>query len=239
MGMFVGYVESGSPDMYRMYLPHLNSIHEMRDIQWSKRMYFAPENENSIHAVDSVVLMRNNQGVPLRTVSGMLHQIQAPPQQAKGPVTFDQRVEFVGDKEEFEGADKGWIIREIRNAPKEIEVDQTRDDEWSEVSGSGSQKEQTSGRLNEDQAGKHHESAMGPSSNYYVILQQEEEEGEDEEEDSEDGDDANEEIEDEDEEKVSSLFDPTYSDVDSRMYIPAVRAACMKTTRRFLSNWPK
>jgi hypothetical protein len=221
MGMFVGYVESGSSDMYRMYLPNLNSIHETRDVQWSKRMYFAPERENSIHAVDSVVLMMNNQGVPLRTVSGMSHQIQAQdeaPHQAKGPVIFDQRVEFVSDGDEFEGADEGWTIKEIWNAPKEIEVDQTRDDEWSEVSGSGSQKEQTLGRLNEDQAGKPNESRMGPSSNYYEILRQEEEEGNDEEEDSEDDEEANEEIDNEDEEKVSSSFNPTYSDVDSRKY---------------------
>jgi hypothetical protein len=36
MGMFVGYVESGSSDTYCMYLPNLNSIHETRDVQWSK-----------------------------------------------------------------------------------------------------------------------------------------------------------------------------------------------------------
>jgi hypothetical protein len=50
--MFVGYVESRNSDTYHMYLPDLNSIHETRDVQWSKRMYFTLVKDNSIHAVD-------------------------------------------------------------------------------------------------------------------------------------------------------------------------------------------
>jgi hypothetical protein len=131
--------------------------------------------------VDSVELMINSQGVPLRTVTIVPHQNhmqEEVPHQARGPVKYDQRIEFVPHEEEFEDMNAGWMIKGIRNVPKEIEVDLNKEDDWSEVSGSGSRKGmvsgQLSGRLNEEQAGRSNESARGPSSNYYEILQHEE-----------------------------------------------------------------
>jgi hypothetical protein len=59
-GLFVGYTCNRASDTYRMYLLDTNRIHETRDVQWGKRMYFEPEKGNSVHAVDSVELISIN-----------------------------------------------------------------------------------------------------------------------------------------------------------------------------------
>jgi hypothetical protein len=98
-GMFVGYAVDSSPDTYRMYLPDRNSIHETRDVQWSKKMYYELDKGDSVHAVDSVVMMVNQQNVPLRTVVPAAATTPVPattvPVVAEGPVAFSNQVEYV------------------------------------------------------------------------------------------------------------------------------------------------
>jgi hypothetical protein len=52
-----------------MYVPQTNSIHETRDVQWGKRMYFVLVDKGSIHAMDSVELVVNKAKVLLYTMS--------------------------------------------------------------------------------------------------------------------------------------------------------------------------
>ena len=110
-GMFVGYALDSSPDTYRMYLPDRNSIHVTRDVQWSKRMFYEPEKDDSIHAADSVVITMNRQNVPLRTVVPATAPAAAAqtrpnavivPAMAKGPVAFQDQVEYVPQGFNFE-----------------------------------------------------------------------------------------------------------------------------------------
>jgi hypothetical protein len=66
--MFVGFARESSADTYCMYVPEMNSVHETRDVQWAKKMYYEPEKPMPIQAADSVDLMLNRNTVPLRTV---------------------------------------------------------------------------------------------------------------------------------------------------------------------------
>jgi hypothetical protein len=63
------YTQDGAADTYRMYLPETNSIHETRDVQWGKRMYFEPSKGNLVHAIDSVELITIEHVVPLQTTA--------------------------------------------------------------------------------------------------------------------------------------------------------------------------
>jgi hypothetical protein len=132
------------------------------------------------------------------------------PHQARGPVKFDKHIEFVPHEVEFVDMNAGWRIKGIRNVPKEIDVDLNKEDDWSEVSGSqkGAALRPSPGRLTEEQAGRSNESAMGPSSNYCEILQHDENDGKDEEKDKENKESK----------EGSSLFNPTYSNIDSWEY---------------------
>jgi hypothetical protein len=126
-----------------MYLPELNSIHETRDVQWSKRMYFTPVKEKSIHAVDSVELMVNMQGIPLRTIASVTpHQMHTQGTnviQAKGPVAFQQKVEYIPQEMDFDDREADW---KAYGAPKEIEIKLDREDLWSRASGSNKARRQ-------------------------------------------------------------------------------------------------
>jgi hypothetical protein len=151
-GMFVGYAIDSSPDTYWMCLPDRNSIHEARDVQWSKKMYYEPDKGDSIHAVDSVVMMVNQQNVPLRTVvpAAATTPVPAVPVVAKGPVAFSNQVEYVPQGFEFEESDEesGAIIPAVMptnvpmnvatrmRAPSIIEIDHGGGDDYSTISSS-------------------------------------------------------------------------------------------------------
>jgi hypothetical protein len=66
-GMFVGYAGRSAPDTYRMYVPEHNSIHVTRDVQWQKKMYFAPAKVAPVQENDSVAMVVDKQVLPLRT----------------------------------------------------------------------------------------------------------------------------------------------------------------------------
>jgi hypothetical protein len=86
-------------------------------------MYYALVKENLIHAADSVELMANMQGVTLRTKANATpHQMYtqgANVFQAKGPVVFHQKVEYVLQEMEFDNGEADW---KMRGALKEIEA---------------------------------------------------------------------------------------------------------------------
>lgn len=67
--MFVGYAGCSAPDTYRMYVPEHNSIHVTCDVQWQKRMYFAPVKAAPVQANDSVAMVVDKQVLPLRTAA--------------------------------------------------------------------------------------------------------------------------------------------------------------------------
>ena len=43
-------------------------FHLTRDVQWQKKMFYAPDKAESIHAVDSVELITKHGKVPIRTI---------------------------------------------------------------------------------------------------------------------------------------------------------------------------
>jgi hypothetical protein len=51
-----------------MYVPEMNRVHETRDVQWAKMMYYELEKPVTIQAADLVDLMLNQNAVPLRTM---------------------------------------------------------------------------------------------------------------------------------------------------------------------------
>jgi hypothetical protein len=133
--------------------------------------------------------------------------------QARGLVKFNKRIEIVPQDVEFEDMNAGWKLREIHVIPKEIGVDLNMEDNWSKVSKVsdshwGMAPRQPASKQTEHQGEGSKGSAMGPSSNYYEILQQEDNKDKGEEEDEEQ----------QGSNKVSSSFNPTYSDVDSQEY---------------------
>jgi hypothetical protein len=65
--MFVGYAHNSTHDTMWMYSPDFNSIHETRDVQWGRKMYYEPEKLTQVEAVDSVEIMLNNMRVLVRT----------------------------------------------------------------------------------------------------------------------------------------------------------------------------
>jgi hypothetical protein len=93
--------------------------------------------ENLIHAVDSVELIVNLQGVPLRTIANVTpHQMHTQGVnvfQANRPVVFQQKVEYVLQEMEFDNGEADW---KMIGALKEIEVKLDSEDDWSKVSGS-------------------------------------------------------------------------------------------------------
>jgi hypothetical protein len=143
-GMFVGYARDGTADTHCIYLPGTNSIHEMRDVQWGKQMYFEPEKGNLVHAVDSVELIANNHIVPLRTtVLATIQQMdvqQSHQGSGKGHVQFDKQVEYMPKSNKYESKvdedlNEGYE-RPIR-APRMIEfkqVGQHEEETWSTIS---------------------------------------------------------------------------------------------------------
>jgi hypothetical protein len=104
--MFVGYVVCSTGDTYRMYVPEIDSIHESRDVQWRKRMFFDTESNESIHAADSVELIVNNKIVPLRTnappITNPIPQHNVNDGAVKGQAKFKAQVEYVLEYEEEE-----------------------------------------------------------------------------------------------------------------------------------------
>jgi hypothetical protein len=104
--MFVGYAMSSTRDTYQMYVLELNSIHESRDVQRQKWMFFDTENEESIHAVDSVELIVNKNIVPLRTnaplITNQIPQRKENDGAVKGQVKFEEQVKYVPEFDEDE-----------------------------------------------------------------------------------------------------------------------------------------
>jgi hypothetical protein len=203
--MFVGYAGCSAGDTYRMYVPEINSIHESRDVQWQKRMFFDTESNQSIHAADSVELIVNNNIVPLRTIAPQMTnpitQRNVNDGAMKGQVKFKEKVEYLP---EYEGSD------DRKMAPSVIELERM-EEEWSVVSGSaagGWHGNQAMGGV--IQSGD--EQPSGASDNYYKVLQDESES------ESEDDDEGNDEGLYEEEATSGSSFNPTVSDVDSAKY---------------------
>jgi hypothetical protein len=104
--MFVGYAMSSTGDTYWMYMPELNSIHKSRDEQWWKWMFFDTQNDESIHAVDSVELIANKNIVPLRTnapqITNQIPQCNEYDGAVKGQVKFKAQAEYVPEFDEDE-----------------------------------------------------------------------------------------------------------------------------------------
>jgi hypothetical protein len=84
--MFVGYTNHSLQDTYRMYDPESNTIHETRDVQCAKKMFFEPEKGQPIQAEDSVNMVMDKKKVPLRTVTKLLIQERNKGQGSKGRV---------------------------------------------------------------------------------------------------------------------------------------------------------
>jgi hypothetical protein len=128
--MFVGYAVCSTGDTYQMYVPEINSIHESRDVQWRKRMFFDTASNESIHAADSVELIVNNNIIPLRTnappITNPIPQRNVKDGAVKGQVQFKAQVEYVPEFEEDE---------EFKEAPRMIELEEM-EEEWSTVNGS-------------------------------------------------------------------------------------------------------
>jgi hypothetical protein len=86
--MFVGYARDSTHDTMQMYSPDLNSIHETRDVQCSRKMYYEPEKLTQVEAVDSVEIMLNNMHIPVRTNRRAEVQEEARQVGARAPVSF-------------------------------------------------------------------------------------------------------------------------------------------------------
>jgi hypothetical protein len=126
--------------------------------------------------------------------------------QAKGPVVFQQKVEYVPQEMEFDNREADW---KMIGAPKEIEVKFDSEDDLSKVSGRNKARKQMAIVQHKDQQEELKHGMGVLSSNYYKVLQQDDGKENAEEEQEEDAEES---------EKVSSSFDPTYSDVNSREY---------------------
>lgn len=122
--MFVGYARNSSQDTYRMYVPELNSVHETRDVQWAKRMFYEPEKAESVHAVDSVDLIVNKQSVPLRTVSKVIPVAIPRTDKEKMKVKFEDDVDVIPAEQEDESK---TVEREREDQSKAVEKE--REDE--------------------------------------------------------------------------------------------------------------
>jgi hypothetical protein len=89
-----------------------------------------------IHAADLGELRSNAQNIPLITIACVTpHQVQAQGGgtfQAKGPVMFRQKVEYVPDEISFNNREADISTKMY----EEVEIEIGKDDEWSEVSGS-------------------------------------------------------------------------------------------------------
>jgi hypothetical protein len=93
--MFVGYARDSTHNTMQMYSPDLNSIHETRDVQWSRKIYYEPEKLTQLEAVDSVEIMLNNMCVLDRTNRRVAVQEAARQVGARVPVSFLDEVEIV------------------------------------------------------------------------------------------------------------------------------------------------
>jgi hypothetical protein len=93
--MFVGYARDSAHNTMNMYAPDLNSIHETRDVQWSRKMYYEPEKVTQLEAVNSVEIMLNNMRVLVRTNRRAEVQEAARLVVARGPVSFCDEVEII------------------------------------------------------------------------------------------------------------------------------------------------
>jgi Reverse transcriptase (RNA-dependent DNA polymerase) len=200
--MFVGYAVSSTRDTYQMYVLELNSIHESRDVQWRKWMFFDHKSEDSIHAVDSVELIVNKNIVPLRTnvpqITNQIPQHKENDGAVKGQVKFEGQVEYVSEFDEDE---------ELRETPRVIEIEEM-EDEWSAISGSAARGR---GQRSMDQGrGKDviTEQPSRSTANYYDALQDDtESQSEESKEGSNEGEPTS-----------GSSFNPTVSEVDSTKY---------------------
>jgi hypothetical protein len=65
----VGYASDSASDTYRMFTPSTNAIHCTRDVQWLKKMFYAPDKPEAIQAADSVELITKQGKIPIRTTS--------------------------------------------------------------------------------------------------------------------------------------------------------------------------
>jgi hypothetical protein len=140
-------------------------------VQLQKWIFFDKQNDESIHAVDSVELVANKNIIPLRTIAPQTNN-HAPQHNkddgaVKGQVKFKALVEYVL---EFDDEDE-----EMNVAPRMIECEETGNgEEWSMASGStprGDWKQiVTQGELIAEQP-------SGSAGNYYNVLQEESESG--------------------------------------------------------------
>jgi hypothetical protein len=148
-GMFVGYAIDSLPDTYRMYLPERNSIHETRDVQWSKKLYYELDKAASVHAEDSVIITLNRQNVPLRTVvpAAAINPVPVAPAAAvpKEPVKFHNQVDYISqgfDMSESDEDDDVQMLAPIiapepwKRTPSVIEISRDSGDDFSTISSS-------------------------------------------------------------------------------------------------------
>jgi hypothetical protein len=170
--MFVGFAKNSAQDTYHMYDPANNSIHETRDVQWSKRMFFEPEKGQQIQAEDLVDMVVDKRKVPLRTNAKPAIQERNKGQGFKGRVRFRDQVEHIEEnqsEEDWEDEDlssEGWISTRV------IEVDPAQEEEMSTISSSLGKTVWPKGRtcmLNVE-VEENSESVAG--SNYYSSLDQ-------------------------------------------------------------------